>query len=142
MPIDDADIEWLLSLLEAERLAEIEVHDGEQEVLVRGPEAAVALASYLPAAVAAAPAPEAPLPDNVVPILAPMSGLFYRAPSPESGPYVAIGQIVEQGETVGLIEAMKLFNDVTAHVSGTVLKILVDNETQVEAGRALMLIET
>lgn len=144
MPIDDDDIRWLLSLAEAEDLAELEVHSGAGEVLVvrrRDEAAALALAPEphegLPDAV-----PEPALPDNIIPILAPMSGVFYRAPSPESPPYVQVGQAVEQGDIVGLIEAMKLFNDITAHVSGIVHEVLVETETAVEIGRPLMLIET
>jgi len=145
MPIDDADVEWLLSLVEGEDLAEIEVHAGDQEVLVRRREATAALSVHelaLPVQEEAEPSAEAELPENVIPVAAPMSGVFYRAPSPESPVYVDVGQQVDEGDTVGLIEAMKLFNDVHAPVGGTVTKILVQNEEQVEAGRTLMLIET
>lgn len=144
MPIDDADIRWLLSLAEAEDLAELEVRSGAGEVLV-------VRRHDTPVALAPAPGPdeslpdaarEPQLPDNIIPILAPMSGVFYRAPSPESPPYVQVGQTVEQGDTVGLIEAMKLFNDITAHVSGVVHEVLAETETAVEVGRPLMLIET
>ena len=144
MPIDDADIRWLLSLAEAEDLAELEVRSEAGEVLVVRRHDA-------PTALAGAPGPderlhaadlEPDLPDNIIPILAPMSGVFYRAPSPESPPYAQVGQAVEQGDIVGLIEAMKLFNDITAHVSGVVHEVLVESETAVEVGRPLVLIET
>lgn len=144
MAINDDDIRWLLALVEQEDLAEIEVHDQGAEIVVRRhlapPAPAVAVAGETEAVPAAEPA--AVLPDNVVPIVAPMSGVFYRAPSPQSPPYVEVGQPVEEGDVVGLIEAMKLFNDVTAHVSGTVFQVLVQNAEQVEAGRPLMLIQT
>lgn len=145
MPISDDDIRWLLALVESENLAEIEVRSPDGQVLVRRRDPAPVGYAAAPAAVEFAPeeaSGEAALPENVVPLLAPMSGVFYRAASPESDPYVELGQPVEPGETVGLIEAMKLFNDVTVEVSGKVVRILVGNEEQVEAGRPLMYIET
>ncbi|MCE5217770.1 acetyl-CoA carboxylase biotin carboxyl carrier protein [bacterium] len=145
MPFSDDDIQWLLSLVEQQGLAEIEVHDGEDEVLVRRRDpvttvVGTALApGQLPVEEVAA---EPVLPDNVVPVLAPMSGVFYRAPSPQSPPYVEVGQVVSEGDTVGLIEAMKLFNDVSVQVSGTVYQVIAENAGPVEAGATLMLIET
>jgi acetyl-CoA carboxylase biotin carboxyl carrier protein len=144
MPIQDDDIRWLLALVEQEDLAEIEVHEGGSEIVVRrhlpAPSSAVVVATEAEVAPVLETAPV--LPDNVVPIVAPMAGVFYRAPSPQSPPYVEVGQAVEEGDVVGLIEAMKLFNDVTSPVSGTVYQVLVQNAEQVEAGRPLMLIET
>jgi acetyl-CoA carboxylase biotin carboxyl carrier protein len=145
MPIQDDDIRWLLALAESENLAEIEVRTGDGQVLVRRRDVvatAVASAQAADGALPEAAAIEATLPENVVPLVAPMSGVFYRAASPDSPPYVEVGQPVEPGETVGLIEAMKLFNDVTVEVSGTVLQVLAQNEEQVEAGAPLMYIET
>lgn len=146
MPIDDADIQWLLSVAEAEDLAEIEVRDGEHEVLVRRRESGCALATtpagLAPTEQTQAALAERALPEDVAAIVAPMSGVFYLAASPESPPYVEVGQKIEQGDIVGLIEAMKLFNDVAAQVSGTVTGILVENETHVEAGRRLILVDT
>lgn len=146
MPIDDDDIRWLMSLAEAENLAEIEVRDGDSEVLLRHRDivsvAAVAgLSAGLPGeGVIESLEPE--LPENVLPITAPMTGVFYHAASPESPPYVTVGQTVEPGDTVGLIETMKLFNDVTSTIGGTVYDILARNEEQVEAGQTLILIQT
>ncbi len=145
MPFSEDDIQWLLSLVEPQGLAEIEVHDGEDEVLVRrrDPVPTVVGAALDPGQLSFEEvAAEPVLPDNVVPVLAPMSGVFYRAPSPQSPPYVEVGQTVSEGDTVGLIEAMKLFNDVSVQVSGTVYQVLVENAEPVEAGATLMLIET
>ena len=141
MPLTDDDIRFLLELVETEDLAEIEVHVGDSEVFVRRRDLvapALGAVESLAAPLAVAPA----LPDNVIPLTALMSGVFYRLPSPDSPSYVEVGQPVQPGDTVGLIEAMKLFNDVTSEVTGTVVKILVKNEEQVDAGRTLMLIET
>jgi acetyl-CoA carboxylase biotin carboxyl carrier protein len=147
MAISDDDIRWLFSLLESEGLAEIELRAGEDETLVRRLEAATLPAAFYAGdgaavAEAAIAASEPALPENVVPVVAPMSGVYYRAPSPESPPYVEVGQLVEAGDTIGLIEAMKLFNDVAASVTGTVLQLLTTNEQHVETGQTLVLIQT
>lgn len=70
-----------------------------------------------------------------------MVGTFYRAPSPDSPPYINIGDHVREGQTVCIIEAMKLMNDMPSEVSGKVVKILVDNGTTVEYGQALFLVD-
>jgi acetyl-CoA carboxylase biotin carboxyl carrier protein len=74
-------------------------------------------------------------------ITSPMVGTFYRAPSPESPAYVDIGDRVTSGKVVCIIEAMKLFNEIEAEVSGTVAKILVENGQPVEYGQKLLLIK-
>ncbi|MBC7287713.1 MAG: biotin carboxyl carrier domain-containing protein [Armatimonadetes bacterium] len=133
----DDDIAWLLRLLESEDLVEIEYEEPEFHARV----SRLAAAHAAPAPMAAAPdAGPAPLPEDVVPVLAPMSGVFYRAPSPESPPYVEEGSQVERGDVIGLIEAMKLFNEIEAPVSGTVVEILVKNGESVAANQRLMLI--
>ena len=70
-----------------------------------------------------------------------MVGTFYRSPSPDADPFVEVGQRVEAGETVCLIEAMKLFNEIVADQSGIVREILAENEAPVEYGQPLLLIE-
>ena len=145
MALDDEDIEWLLSLVESEQLDEIEVHVGEDEVLVRrvgGMETTVAARVDGRVADQASKHSDEPLPDNVRRIDAPMSGVFYRSASPESDPYVSEGQQIKEGDTIGLIEVMKLFNDVHSPVSGVVRRIEVSDEARVEAGETLMLVET
>jgi acetyl-CoA carboxylase biotin carboxyl carrier protein len=143
--INDEDLRWLLDLLHEENLAEIEVHEGEEEILVRSalgqPAAsAVALPFELPAApVAGSAAPE--LGENQIPVLSPMSGVFYMAPSPGAAPFVKVGDHVEHGDTVGLVEAMKLFSEVPAPASGTVVRFMLENEQTVEADQCLMVIE-
>lgn len=79
--------------------------------------------------------------ENQVPIKSPMVGTFYRAPSPSSKPYVELGQIIAAGQTVCIIEAMKLMNEIESEVPGRVVKILVDNGKPVEFGQTLFLIE-
>ncbi len=79
--------------------------------------------------------------EGLVAITSPMVGTFYRAPSPESPPFVEVGDGVESGKVVCIIEAMKLFNEIEAEVKGKVTKILVENGQPVEYGQKLMLIK-
>ncbi len=74
-------------------------------------------------------------------IKSPMVGTFYRAPSPESAPFVEIGQKVEPGQVLCIIEAMKLMNEIKAEVRGKILEILVDNAEPIEFGQPIFLIE-
>ncbi len=80
-------------------------------------------------------------PSNSVEIRAPMVGTFYRAPSPEAPPYIEIGQTVEVGQVICIIEAMKLMNEIKSEIRGKVIEILVENAEPVEFGQPLFLIE-
>ncbi|MBO8159202.1 oxaloacetate decarboxylase subunit alpha [Thermosyntropha sp.] len=79
--------------------------------------------------------------DNLVEVVSPMVGTFYAAPSPDSPPYVNVGDRVEVGQTLCIVEAMKLMNEIKAEVSGVIAEILVDNAEPVEYGQPLFLIE-
>ncbi|MDH5602875.1 MAG: acetyl-CoA carboxylase biotin carboxyl carrier protein [Cyclobacteriaceae bacterium] len=79
--------------------------------------------------------------DRYVEIKAPMIGTFYRSSNPDAEAFVSVGDKVEKGQTICIIEAMKLFNEIEADVSGTVVKILVDNATPVEYDHPLFLID-
>lgn len=74
-------------------------------------------------------------------IKSPMIGTFYRSPSPEQEPFVKVGDVVEKDSVIGIIEAMKLFNDIEAGISGKIVKVLVDNATAVEYDQDLFLID-
>ena len=74
-------------------------------------------------------------------IKAPMVGTFYRAPSPEAPPYVEAGQLVDSGQVICIIEAMKLMNEIKSEVKGKIIEILVDNAEPVEFGQPMFLIE-
>ncbi|MDR5695377.1 MAG: acetyl-CoA carboxylase biotin carboxyl carrier protein [Armatimonadota bacterium] len=78
---------------------------------------------------------------KLVPIVAPMVGTFYRAPSPDAPPFVEVGERVEKGQTVCIIEAMKLFNEIPAEVEGRIVKVLAENGQPVEYGQPLFLVE-
>lgn len=142
--INDDDLRWLLELAAQEGLSEIEVREGESEVLVRatveacGPPSGAAVPGGVPGLPAAV---EVPLPENHLPILSPMAGVFYRSPSPDAAPFVQEGDHVSHGDTVGLIEAMKLFNEIPAPASGTILRFLVDSEDRVEADQPIIIME-
>jgi acetyl-CoA carboxylase biotin carboxyl carrier protein len=100
-----------------------------------------------PAATEAAPPPAAPAPaagpaaSNLVEIKSPMVGTFYRAPSPEAPSYVEVGSRVAKGQTLCILEAMKLMNELESEVAGVVREICVENSEPVEYGQALFRIE-
>jgi len=131
-PFDDDDIRWLLKTVDSEGLAEIEVAQGETRVLVRA-------AQTMPAVMgqATAPAQDEQEPPGTS-VLAPMAGIFYLTPAPDAEPFVAEGERIERGGVVGLIEAMKLFNEVNSPVAGLITRIVVQNEERVVAGQPLM----
>ncbi len=102
----------------------------------------------------AAPAPEPPAPapspppakeadndNNLITITSPMIGTFYRSPGPDKDPFIKVGDTIQQGDVVCIIEAMKLFNEIEAEVSGKVVKILAENSTPVEYDQPLLLID-
>ena len=83
----------------------------------------------------------APSGKKTVDIKSPMIGTFYKSPNPDSPPFVSVGDKVSKGQTVCIIEAMKLFNEIESEVSGTVVKIMVDNSTPVEYDQVLYVVE-
>ena len=78
---------------------------------------------------------------KTVEIRSPMVGTFFRAPSPEAPPYIEVGQIIEPGQVICIIEAMKLMNEIKSEIKGKALEILVDNAEPVEFGQPMLLIE-
>jgi acetyl-CoA carboxylase biotin carboxyl carrier protein len=111
--------------------------------------APAATMSFEPKAAAAQPAKEAPPPPaaeapvaaNHVPITSPMVGTFYSSPSPTAPPFVNVGDHVNIGQTVCIIEAMKLMNDMPTEVAGKIVKVLVENGTTVEYGQPLFMVD-
>ena len=159
--MDLRKIKKLIDLLEESNLAEIEIKEGEESVrLARAPKGGYALQAAAPmmaAPVEARPAapmpmsspteastggtakPGSALPDGHV-VRAPMVGTFYASPSPDKPAFVAIGQSVKAGETLAIIEAMKMFNPIEADVSGTVLSILAESGQPIEFDQPLFVI--
>jgi len=78
---------------------------------------------------------------KTVEIKAPMVGTFYRAPSPEAPPYVEVGQVIEPGQVVCIIEAMKLMNEIKAEIKGKLIEVIVDNSEPVEYGQSMFILE-
>lgn len=136
---------------ESPDVAELEVASETLKVVVKKVAGAVRAVVSTPssssstssAAVPSAP-PSAPTgsSDQLVPITAPMVGTFYRAPKPDAPPFIAEGDLVEPGQAVCIIEAMKLFNEIQSEVRGRVAKIMVENASPVEYGQLLMLVDT
>ena len=159
--MDIRKIKKLIELLEESSLTEIEIVEGEESVRLSraGVIANPSLAqTYIPSEVQAAawsapgPAsaiqPVAAAPEMVqeesIPegelVRAPMVGTFYDSPSPEAEAFVSLGQQVSEGETICIIEAMKMFNQIEADMSGTVVAILVENGQPVEFDQSLFVI--
>ena len=165
MPMDIRKIKKLIELLESSAVAEIEIKEGEDSVRIsRHPQggasvmmpsqplwAAPAAYGFAPAApvmpVPASPAPPAPAP---VPdaetiqghvLRSPMVGTFYRSAAPGGKPFVEIGQHVNVGDPVCIIEAMKMFNQIEADRAGAVTRILAENGQPVEYDQPLLVIE-
>ncbi|CAM3449492.1 acetyl-CoA carboxylase biotin carboxyl carrier protein [Aquirufa ecclesiirivi] len=150
--MDTKEIQRLLDYIAKSPLAEVSIEtEGLKVSVKKHGEAApsvqvvhtpapapVASAAAAPAAPAAAPAPVA---DNLYTVKSPMIGTIYLAPGPDKGNYVEVGSSIEPGKTVCMIEAMKLFNEIDAEVSGKIVKILVDNATPVEFDQPLFLVE-
>jgi len=152
--MDIRKVKKLIELLEESNLTEIEIVEGEESVrLSRGntfapaplqvPQAAPPVG--VPVQSAPTPVPEEPAPqEEEVPegelVRAPMVGTFYASPSPEAEPFVSVGQKVSEGETLCIIEAMKMFNQIESDVSGTVVAILTENGQPVEFDQPLFVI--
>lgn len=91
---------------------------------------------------AAAPTPAAPADDSkLITIKSPMIGTFYRSAGPDKDPFVSVGQSIGQGDTICIIEAMKLFNEIESEVAGKIVKVLVDDASPVEYDQPLFLVE-
>ena len=153
--MDLRKLKKLIDLVQESGIAELEITEGEEKVrIARGgaisvtPLAAGAPVAAVSARGIAAPAPAAPAtaaaaaeaaPEGHV-VKSPMVGTFYRSPSPDAKPFVEVGATVKAGETICVLEAMKLMNEIEADASGTVKAILVENGQPVEYGQALFII--
>jgi acetyl-CoA carboxylase biotin carboxyl carrier protein len=144
--MDIRKVKKLIELLEESGIAEIEIKEGEEAVRISRypnniPAAPVPMAAAPVPAAAAAPAiAEAPAETSGHKVLSPMVGTFYRASSPEAEPFVKIGDQINAGDTLCLIEAMKMMNQIEADASGTVLSIEIENGEPVEFGQTLVVI--
>ncbi len=143
MKLNLDELKDLIATLEEGRVSEFEYEDENSRVRLAfgatGVTVATAPAAAMAAAPAAAPASAAPAEDdaNVAFITSPFVGTFYRAPAPGADAFTEVGKAVKPGQTLCIVEAMKLMNEIESDVSGTVLDILVENGTSVEFGQKL-----
>jgi len=149
MRVDTALVKELAELLSANELTEIEVEDGDRKIRVKRDAAPVMAFAPAPA-VAAAPAPAAPAASPTVDaapaaavdaVKSPMVGTAYLSSEPGAKPFIAVGASVKQGDTLLIIEAMKVMNPITAPKGGKVTQILVGDSQPVEFDQPLVVIE-
>ncbi len=150
--MDIRKVKKLIELVEESGIAELEIHEGEESVRINrySQSAPVVMSSSMPM-----PTPQyAPVSENKLleakaapaeetghTVKSPMVGTYYRSPSPGSKAFVEVGSVVKQGDTLCIIEAMKLLNQIEADRAGTVKKILVENGQPVEYGQPLFVLE-
>ena len=154
--MDIRKVKKLIELLEESAISEIEIKEGEESVRISRANTAPAYAP--PAAPAIAPPPAAPAaapmagPGTAVEpakpeidgttINSPMVGTYYTSPSPGAPSFVKVGQTIKPGDTICIVEAMKILNQIEAEVGGVVKKLLVEDGQPVEFGEPLMIVET
>jgi acetyl-CoA carboxylase biotin carboxyl carrier protein len=155
--MDLRKLKKLIDLVQESGIAELEITEGEEKVkIVKGGVVSVSASPAAPAPVAVAPASAAAVAAPAAAtagasaepaggqeghlVKAPMVGTFYRSPSPDAKAFVEVGQPIKEGQTICIIEAMKLMNEIEADASGTVKAILVENGQPVEYGQPLFII--
>ena len=147
------DVTELVGLMVANDLSELHIEEGRRKILLkRGAPATVVAtpvvhtmsAAGTVAAPAAASAPEAQAPEvpeadeGLIEIKSPMVGTFYSASSPDSEPFASVGDIIGEDDLIGIVEAMKVMNEIKAECAGTIAEILVENAQPLEFGQVLM----
>ncbi len=150
------EIEELIRLVEESQINELEISEGRKKIRIsKGNPATPAVispagqsapfnlaAQPIESAQEETPADSAALASNLKQITSPMVGTFYRAPAPGSEPFVEEGQQIAVGQTVCIVEAMKLMNEIGSDINGVVRKVLIENSQPVEYGQPLFLVET
>ncbi|MDC0471299.1 acetyl-CoA carboxylase biotin carboxyl carrier protein [Candidatus Pseudothioglobus singularis] len=151
--MDIRKVKKLMELLEESGMSEIEIKEGEESVKISryGNSPAPAQHPIQSFVQQQAPVSSAPTSQTASPneqpqetgqsVTSPMVGTFYSAPSPTAKPFVSIGQKINQGDTVGIIEAMKIMNQIESDQSGTVIEILAKDGEAVEFGQSLIVVE-
>ncbi len=141
-----AELRQLIRLVQRTGIGELEVSSGGRTVRISAHGNASAVIASPQVASTPAPAPAVPAKatepaEHLKAITSPMVGTFYRAPAPDADPYVEVGTSVDVGQTVCIIEAMKLMNEIESEVKGRIVHILVENAQPVEFGQKLFLVE-
>ena len=147
--MDIRKVKKLMELLEQSGMAEIEIKEGEESVKIsrfgNSPmptqtnfhQPATTIAPSSPAEPTSIAKPQS----NNQAVTSPMVGTYYSAPSPTAKPFITVGQKIQQGDTIGIIEAMKIMNQIEADHSGTVIEILVKDGEAVEFGQPLIIVQ-
>jgi acetyl-CoA carboxylase biotin carboxyl carrier protein len=157
--MDIKDIRTLIKIVTQSDITEFEMESGGEKLIIRrGQTASAAAVAVAPSVAVAAPATpavavappvaesaetasEASADDGYETIVSPIVGTFYRAPSPDSDSYVELGNVVEKGQTLCIVEAMKLMNEIEADYKCRIVKVLKENAQPVEFGDPLFLVE-
>ena len=144
------EIQELVEILNEQNLTEIEVERGDSRIRIRRESAAVVNAPSVPDILPAMESGQAleTLADSVerdssrlLTVTSPVVGTFYRSSSPDTDPYAEEGDLVSKGQVLGIVEAMKLMNEIESEVDGRLVKVLVENEFGVEYGQPLFVID-
>jgi len=153
------EIQDLIKFVSKSGVTEVEIEQKDFKITIKAEKKAdsqiivqAAAAPVMAAPVAAAPAPvavaapAAPVADdsansNLITVKSPMIGTFYRSAGPDKDAFVSVGQTINKGDTICIIEAMKLFNEIEAEVSGKIVKVLIDDASPVEYDQPLFLVE-
>jgi acetyl-CoA carboxylase biotin carboxyl carrier protein len=136
-------VEDVIHVLEGSTIGEFELTEGETEIIIRRTPGLVLTASdTMPdLQTGETNTQRAAKGDHSIPIVAPLTGVYYSAASPTTPPFASVGEVVHVGQVVALIEAMKIFNEITAEATGRVVKILGTNGAVVQKGDVLLRIE-
>ncbi len=154
------EIQDLIKFVAKQKVTEVEIEKKDFKITIKSQKEEIHVAHVAPAPVAApaaiqapaaapAPAPAAPAEpapakedtSNYITVKSPMIGTFYRSANPESDPFVNVGDSIKPGDVLCIVEAMKLFNEIEAEVSGKIVKVLVDDASPIEFDQPLFLVE-
>ncbi len=152
--MDIKQIQDLIKFVQKSGVNEVSIEENDFKITIKTNQAPTVVTASIPAAVplAAAPAPVAAAPvaaaapavsesDNYITIKSPMIGTFYRSASPDKPAFVNVGDEINAGQVVCVVEAMKLFNEIEAEISGRIVKVLVDNASPIEYDQPLFVVE-
>jgi acetyl-CoA carboxylase biotin carboxyl carrier protein len=145
MSVDLRKIKKLIELVEESGISELEVSDGDESIRIARPLLPAGIAASAPAAgpavVVSNPVASQPGRGTSFEIRSPMPGTFYRAPAPDAGPFVAVGQAVQAGDVLCIIESMKMMNEVSAERAGVCVAAEVENGEAISSGQVLFRFE-
>lgn len=152
--MDIKQIQDLIKFVHKSGVNEVSIEENDFKITIKTNQAPTVVTASIPAAapLAATPAPVAAAPvaaaapavsesDNYITIKSPMIGTFYRSASPDKPSFVNVGDEIKAGQVVCVVEAMKLFNEIEAEISGRIVKVLVDNASPIEYDQPLFLVE-